>query len=234
MPRTLACFALLLALLVAPAARSQETGNSNRHSLRSGAWALEFGVQPTFTSGFSGSAALSIKRHLSNNLGLRVGTKFLLSEGQSEVESYGAFIFPPESGAKYDRDSSDYTVFVHLQPFLSVRDRTAIYLYGGPYARWVNLDADYRWLESNMVDHGFTIDYGAWYAGLELGAGFEWFWSRSLSLGAYYGIAGQYGEYDREDINYQGQPVVQSVRSESGKSFDLDTSSSFFRLAAYF
>ncbi|HET9252733.1 MAG TPA: hypothetical protein VFP58_11525 [Candidatus Eisenbacteria bacterium] len=228
---------LLLILLPEAAARAQEEADPSRHSLRSGAWALDFGVQPSF-SGFSGSAGIAVKHHLSDRLGLRLGGTTVIEERESDGSRRELFPGYPE--VEYDRrtdyDVREYTAFLHLQPYVSVQERTAIYLYGGPIATWTR-SSDSEW---EILTNGSAIryrrEYEAWYAGLEVGAGFEWFWTRRVSLGAYYGISGMYGEFDREEFYRSSQyaPPAEVDYLDSGRVFSVRTRGSFFKVAAYF
>ena len=231
------CRCVLMFLLLLPGAVRAQEGSAPRHSLRSGAWALDFGLQPSF-AGFTGAAGIAVKSHLSDRLAIRLGGTVAIDERESDGTRRE--IYPGYPDVEYDQTSDydlrEYTVFLHLQPHISVQDRTTIYLYGGPVAVWSRSTDDEWEVLTNGAHIRYSRDYDAWYAGLDLGAGFEWFWTQRVSLGAYYGVSGMYGEFDREELYRSSQyaPPAEVYRTDSGRAFSVRTRGSFFKIAAYF
>jgi hypothetical protein len=235
-PRLRCVFLVSLFLLPNATVRAAED-SAPRHSLRSGVWALDFGVQPSF-GGFSGTAGIAVKHHLSDRLAMRLGGTVAIEE--REGEGSRREVFPGYPVVVYDQttdyDLREYTAFLHLQPHVTVKDRTTIYLYGGPVAVWSQITEDSWEILTNGAENRYSRDYEAWYAGLELGAGFEWFWTQHVSLGAYYGLSGMYGEFEREEQYRSSQyaPPTEVDRDDNGRVFSLRTRGSFFKIAAYF
>lgn len=236
--RLAASFFASLSLLPAGVALAQ--GEPPKTSLRSGVWALEFGAQPVFSSGFFSSAGLAIKHHVSDRTALRVGFFVNVSDEQAEGTVLEEGPNPPyriTGTTTDDYDDRRYSVYAHLQRAFSVTGRTAIHVYGGPTATWDS----YENLDRLFYEDGGTradrSEYESWNVGLEVGAGFEWFWTERVSLGAHYGMVGQYGEWDRVRTSDFVDPSAVQYRYEDvehSKTFQVVTSGSYLRLAAYF
>ncbi len=191
---------ILLAL--SPALAQDADEEAPKHSLRSGAWALEFEVQPRL-SDYYGAAGIAAKRHLTSRSALRFG--FLVSiahsDGEGTRQTDRAFPYDTTlatSGIEDDTDRRDVSLFLHLVRFLDVGDRFGVFLEAGPTGRWIS--EEYGRLDSYPAPGGtyrFAGDRDSWSYGLDVDAGFEWFFSRRLSLAGRYGISASLTDTDQ-------------------------------------
>jgi hypothetical protein len=179
--------------------------------LRPGVWAIQFEIDPGVTSGigFSGGAALSGKRHVSERSALRLSVGFDYEEGQSDQEgSYGSS-GPYETGHLATREG----YFASLQWIRHFRtgDRTTVFLGAWPGLRYAHRDYDNDatraasvWTyESNVTSRGAELDASL---------GFVWYSAKPVSLGAQYGA---FLLYAWEDGGSRDEIVDTAVPAES-------------------
>ena len=182
----------VVALVGCPGAAAAEEDSP----LRAGAWAAEFELDPRLF-GYTGSATLAVKRHGSSTQALRFGLNVGFSEeeddGMAEQYLYEPPYYPIPQGSEGSvvrhRESHLYAPFIHFVREWPVRDRVAIFGEFGP---------SFRYLESKYHSesiYGFTTQSRSTLdevrverlAALDFALGFEWFFSKRISLGARYG-----------------------------------------------
>ncbi|HSQ60597.1 MAG TPA: hypothetical protein VLT84_09225 [Acidobacteriota bacterium] len=197
--RALAGPSLLLVLATAdpPVSRAEGAAES---PLRAGAWALEFELDPEYQYGFgiSSAATLSAKRMLSDRSGLRFGVTFGFSDQDRDGERITNRVDPTIPGGAMTRqpvrsasESHAYGAFVHWARHYPVREGLSIHWSLGPTFRYVENGYiedyssvySYTYLRDNVTQRGVFVDARV---------GFEWFFTRRLSLGARWGAYGGY------------------------------------------
>ncbi|MEK7347656.1 MAG: hypothetical protein AABZ94_02170 [Candidatus Eisenbacteria bacterium] len=196
-PRTLAAtLAVLGSALLPLAAQAEDAADS---PLRSGAWAAEFELDPSYRYdfGFTSGVTISAKRHHSARSALRFGASIAFNEsedkGEASYERYYYYSNPTFSSKRgtTERHSENhgYTLFLHLQRYHSVRDAMSIFWELGPSLRYNESDYSSEYIypfdffapgEINRDSRSLVARSAA----LDLGLGFEWFFNRRLSLGA--------------------------------------------------
>ncbi len=235
--RSLAC-AIAAALVIgvaAPGAQAESpTDTASVHSLRPGAWALQFGISDNFTlTNFEGGS-VSVKRHLTDSSAVRLGVTASASSNDSE---YAETALPPDT--LVSRHVSDGT-----QHRMSV---SADYVAYPLLARRMNLFLGVGLVGSYSRSRGQTDVYDArfgaterdseldqWSVGISGSIGVEWFAAPSISFHAEYGGALRY--YSNKQTStmpwQSGSMSRKSVTSSTATSFSL--SSVRFGLSAYF
>ena len=158
-----------------------------------GAWALEFEVQPRL--GAFGAAGIAAKRHFTDRSALRLGFLVGITDTNDETISYVDTDFPfdtthvtLELERYYDR--RDVTLFLHFVRFLNLGNRFGTFVEAGPTVRWISEESGYvAEYPAPGGTYRSAADRDSWNYGLDLAAGFEWFFSRQLSLAGRYGLA---------------------------------------------
>lgn len=203
-PNVLATAIIFGALSAAPAQAQGDAGEGTEHPLRAGAWALEFQVQPSLYS-YPSSAGLAIKRHLSARSAIRLGTLVGITHSDTDGTSKVDRAFPYDTvlttaKVEDDYDRRDVTLFLHWLRFLGVSDRFGMFLEVGPTVRWASEEyARVDAFPSPMGTYSHTGDSDSWSYGLEMAAGFEWFFARRLGLSGRYGVSALLVDKDRTD-----------------------------------
>ncbi len=242
---SLPVWAAFIGALLAPSpALAQDAAEEGpKHSLRSGAWAVEFEVQPKL-SGYYGAAGVAAKRHFTMRSALRFGILVAIDDSDAEGTSYldtgnpyGTTLATGEIENYSDR--RDVSLFFHFIRFLGVGDRFGIFLEAGPTARWIS--EEYGYVDTYPVPqriHRRARDRDSWNYGLDAGAGFEWFFSRRLSLAGRYGISAlltdtdQTGFYEFYDLN--GGYWDRRLDITHSDGFNVQTTPAVISLTAYF
>ena len=193
------------ALLVSsPAFAEEPREEDSRHPLRPGAWALEFEVQPRLY-GYYGAAGIALKHHFTTRSAFRLGVLAAINHSDTEGTRLTDTQFPGDTTyaigeIRNDLDRRDVTLFAHAVRFLGLGDRFGMFLEAGPTLRWVS--EEYGYVDAYPPSWG-TYRHGgdrdAWNYGLDAAAGFEWFFSRRLSLAGRYGIAALITQSDQTD-----------------------------------
>jgi hypothetical protein len=237
--------ALLLALaavLIPVAAAGEQESDS---PLRSGAWALEFAVDPGLAYG--GSATLAAKRHVSTGRAVRFGANIGFSEDKREGIREEATYDPPYDPAPVSSvgsvdqhsESHNYVVFAHVVSERSVRDHVALFGEFGPSFRYTESHYQSESLfgfpspfRSTSDDHALERAVG-----VDFNFGFEWFFSKRLSLGARYGGFAAYGwgaTNSRGEFVYLDGSGYRYVEERlDTKGVDVGTSRATITFAAY-
>jgi len=183
------------------------------------------------------SAGISLKRLFSERSAIRFGVLVDWLDRQSDGRRLEEGSYPPyrvSGTATNDYDRRQYSVYTQFQRVLSLSGRTSIHLFSGPTVSWYHAEELDRLFLEDGTQRISEYDYDSWNAGLELGAGFEWFWTEKVSLGAHYGVIGQYGEYDRLETYHNTNTMATYEAEDHGKEFNVITRGSFLKLAAYF
>lgn len=239
---------LVVSLACAPGMSAAE--EAERSPLRAGAWAAEFEIDPDirYDFGFSSGATISVKRHTSERAAFRVGVgaRFDNAENNKTIEDRRISIYPPSyalTGSGDDvRESHGYQAFLYWVRHYAPLERVSMYWEMGPAFRY----SQFRYTDSNFypayygpaeediysrsgVERGVTLD---------VNAGFEWFFTKRLSLGARYGASGGYswGAEDSESEAFALDGSYYRLDRSFGKTHEVSaqTNGATVVMAAYF
>ena len=224
-----------------PALAQDATGEGSTNSLRSGAWALEFDVQPSL-SGYYGAAGVAAKRHLTTRSALRFGFLVAINHSDGEGTRHVDMAFPYDTTLtttriENDSDRRDVSLFLHFVRYLGVGDRFGIFLEAGPTVRWKS--EEYGSVDTYQgATYRYAGDRDSWNYGLDTDVGFEWLFSRRLSLAGRYGISALLTDTDYTDAYDFYNPNdgywdhrLDIVHSDG---FNVQTTPAVISLTAYF
>jgi hypothetical protein len=182
--------AVLILILACPTVAWAAT-----NSLHEGAWGLEFQVQAPIY-GYN-AAGIALIRHFSDRSAMRLGTMVGIRSQDTDGTRSMDRAFPYDTlqtsvqTPSYD-DTRDVSLFLHLVRYLSVGTRLGMLIEGGPSARWQSYE--YGRTDSYPPPNGtysHSSDGDSWSYGVDLQAGFEWFFRARLSLAGRYGFTAQ-------------------------------------------
>ncbi len=229
---------LLLPLEMAAAQKSDTEAPSPKHSLRDGAWALQFGL-PAFSRGGYNDPELSIKYHLSDRGALRIGMEIegVISFGNSD--NYRGEDEPDSmiNYTEFDTDRQGFRLDLQYTSYGPSTSNLHLFWGAGPLIDF------FRGKEkSESVSYGYygqrrtSVEYNStqWAFGLSGAIGAEWFLSTRVSLVAEYGISLEYRYYTRESnaVSYYYEESY-SRNKYHNNSFDLDLRESKIALSVY-
>jgi len=236
-----------LAWLAVPAAPARAEGSAES-PLRTGAWAVVFEIDPSYSYsfGYAGSATLSVKRHWSEGraylAGLSVGFAESETDGTRRFDSFGAGYYPdPYSEAgpvDAHGETHEYRLFLHAMRYRPVRERLSVFVDAGPSVRYYEYKSSYersypysgQGYRSNTTETRRGV-------GLDGNIGFEWFFSKRLALGARYGAFAQYewGRRTASDENFASDGAWYQRSAERGdvKRVQVGTSRATVLFTAY-
>jgi hypothetical protein len=184
--------ALTLGCTAPPAARADSD-----IPVHAGLWGLELGVQALSGSGsFIGLAA---RHHTADRSAIRLGISGRLTSSDGDETSEEGSSYPDTSVSVKSRDGistdeRDAALFAHWVRYLGLEEHFGMTLEVGPTVHWssaeysrhvvipesaLNADQRYDYLE----------DRNSWEYGLDVQMGFEWFFTRHVSLASRFGIA---------------------------------------------
>lgn len=244
LPSRFALFLLLLGAVSCPTvAGAEEAADA---PLRAGAWAAEFEFDPNL--GYTGSATLAVKRHHSPGGALRLGVNvgFIEEErdGRADQVIYDPPYYPTPTGGggSVDRhiELHSYAAFLHLVREWPVRDRVAMFGEIGPAFRYTESHyySEYIYGITDPARDSYDEVYLKRSAALDVGLGFEWFFSKRVSLGARYGafVAYQWGavNFERRSVQLNGPSYSEGRERSDTKGFEARTNRATITLAAYF
>lgn len=229
---------LIVLLAPCPARAADDTDEPMRNTLQPHARALEFEVEPRL-SGFSGSATISGKYHLSARTAIRVGLLFGTSGGggSSEGRLYRDTLLATSSSSS-DSDAHTINMFAHAVRYAPLGMRFGLFGFAGPTVRR-------EWSSQSSTSHdsrnpGIFMSRSegrTWSIGSDLGAGLEWFFSRRFSLGARWGVAFMYSEphsVSRQESSDGVNPPQVQIQESSSHGFTIDTTPAVVMLSGYF
>jgi len=206
-----------------------------------GAWALEFQLQPESKASLYGIAT---KYHVTDRSAARLG--FFVSLGTSDGDASTRV----DQSSPYDSTTATYrsesdsdqhsgSVFLHFVRYATVADHFGLSLDVGPVFTWY-------WSKATQTDlapapsteqrvstsEGTQKSYG-----LELQGGFEWHFTRRLSLAGRYGFSALRDE-SRQTLSYDDFIPEFGLRAyrvaeRVSDGFSVQTTSSVFSLIAY-
>jgi hypothetical protein len=219
------------------------------HPLRAGAWAAEFEIDPTYqySIGYVGSATISVRRHSSERNAWRIGARFGFTEdrGEGEVSRtvFQTGYLPDDASEDTDRhtQSQEYALFLHWMKFHPVQDRLSSFAELGPSFRYGESESYGEYVSPGTPSSYFdTYDYSAVLRTVALDAnlGFEWFFSKRLSLGARFGALAAYrwGMSSESVIHLRtdGSYFYRRVARADSNGAEFRTSRALISFAAYF
>jgi hypothetical protein len=206
-----------------------------------GAWALEFQLQPLSRESLYGIAT---KYHVSDRSAARLG--FLVSLGTSDGDGSTRV----DQSSPYDSTTATYrsesdsdqhsgSVFLHFVRYATVADHFGLSLDVGPVFTWYWSKGTQRdFAPAPSTEQRLTTNEGTQKNyGLELQGGFEWHFTRRLSLAGRYGFSALRNEsvqtlsYDAfiPEFDLESHRVIERVSD----GFSVQTTSSVFSLIAY-
>jgi hypothetical protein len=237
-----AATAVLLTLPVA--AFAEEDPDS---PLRAGAWAAEFEVNPLFDFG-SGSATLALKHHSSPGHALRLGVNASFRESKGDGTGEDVRFDPPyypvttaqtTTTSQHD-EVHTYIAFLHVVREWPVRDRVALFVESGPSFRFLETtqNRDDFYTGTPAYHSTYDTDFVQRAIAVDLNLGFEWLFSKRLSLGARYGAFADYSWGSQVSIYLEDASDGSYYRLErertKPKGVDVNTKRATVTLAAYF
>jgi hypothetical protein len=237
--------AALIGLLLgsSPASAQDSAEESPKHSLRPGAWALEFDVRPSLSGSF-GAAGIAAKRHFTTRSALRFGFLVGISGADAEGERTVDRAFPYDTTQTTGEieaytDRRDVSLFLHLSRFLGVRDRFGVILEAGPTARWIS--EEFGYVDVYPAPQGTyrrAGDRDSWSYGWDMVAGFEWFFSRRLSLAGRFGATALLTDTDQteayEFYNPNDGYWDRRLDTTHSEGFSVQTTATVISFTAYF
>lgn len=237
--------ALTLGLLPAPCGAAE----GDEAPLRAGAWALEFEIDPDLSYGFtySAGATLAVKRHCSPGSAIRFGVAagFVDEEGDGrraeihEPPIGGGLIFASVPTERH-LESHNYAAFVHLVRERKVSGEIGTFLEAGPSFQYQELNQASLWAYG-LPSTAYSYQQDAWIqrsVALDAKLGFEWFFSKRLSLGARYGLTAAY-TWGAKGSTYDNYDVAGTFRNFSSDQIEthgtrVNTLRATLALATYF
>ncbi len=231
-----------LGLLLLPSlpleADADEYDAPPRNGLKAHAWALEFEVDPRI-GGPSGSAIISGKYHMSARSALRLGflTQISTSDEAANSRTVVDTLVVPRGNLDADNDSQTYNLFAHFVRYASAGSRLNLFGFAGPTVRR-------NWNRTlTRIRNGSNPDYTIWAnetrsrgVGADLGAGFEYFFTRRFSLGARYGLVYLYqdSKTHRSIEDFGGGSTLRQTDDSRSHGFIIQSTPTVVMLSAYF
>lgn len=185
-------FLVLTIFFNAVNSNAQSTGNRSsdsvrakeevKNSLRSGQWALLFGIGSNFTlTNFSGSM-IAGKYHFSSKSALRLDFNLDYLNRQEKDQDYTEF---------QDRNYGGNLTFLY---YLNPKAQFNIYL-------GIGINFSYSYYFQNYETEDTYYENTTWLTGPKIGAGAEFFVFNSMSLFAEYNYIIGFGEVKRDELN---------------------------------
>lgn len=219
------------AVSAAPRARAEPP----EHPLRGGAWALQFQVD---LSGFGSSVDLSAKRHFTDRSAL--GLAFSVFRSSSER----GFADAGDNGFQFfDGSDSDGTSFQISAPYFFYpcpRPGVNIFLAAGPFVGWSHSDETRASLSIAQSDTAITMaisESDRRSVGARTEVGFEWFFTRRLSLFSSHGVAVSHSQQDSETLEERqttSSGLRTSTRRSEESSISVSTTAAELGFSVYF
>ncbi len=180
-------------LALAPSAAAAD--DDWKSPLRAGAWAAEFRIERDFDYGFGAAttAIISMKRCSSDRTAFRWSIGFDVGESKEEGTGEDSGGTGPVDRGSVDRhrEESGVTTGVQWMRYQPVDGRLSVFAALGPGFRYTR--SSYRELMDRTNRYSLYESIRLTRSvGLYGTLGFEWFFSRRLSLGAGVGASGEY------------------------------------------
>jgi hypothetical protein len=230
------CLSILAA--TSPARADEESESRFPVALRPHARALEFEFNPRF-GGLGGSATISGKYHLTTRSALRVGVLVGVSGREAVFENrfYDDTLVSAGTN-RLDYDEHTIHAFTHLLRYGGLGSHFGLFGFAGPAVRRIwSSERGKTEILTNDQYHAYHAETLTWGVGAESGAGFEWFFSRRLSLGARYGISFMYLEPQtmiQETIGSGSGQAETWTRESHEHAFKIESTPAVILLSGYF
>jgi hypothetical protein len=232
---------MVVCILAMPvmAQESEAIAPAPKHSLRDGAWALQFQIGENFTlTNFEG-LTISGKHHLSDKRALRVGVALYLSGSSGDTKRNYSSQYQDGVNILEDLDTSESLVevdgkYIH---YSSLYNKANLYLGLGPYLRFSHISME---VVQNLPDSGFIEDYRrwsrghSWSTGVSCVLGVEWSISRSIGILAEYGLSVGYLWSRQRSSEFNRDPYRLDTRNSSSGSWNIRSNAVKFGLSVYF
>lgn len=232
--------AICCVCIVAPITSAQE-GNSEAgsraHSLKDGAWALQFQFGSAFSSRGYEDIVISGKYHLSDGTAIRIGIDL---DGSVRFGNSNRYF--PKGDSLRDTNEFDYDRFgfdllseyiLYSQPISNIH----IFYGAGPLVKFYRdfrkdsylnyINGEYRTSERETVLNN-------WSFGVSAVLGAEWFATKRISLIAEYGAEFEYSYITRETKTSDSDEGEYSEFKFHENAFDLDLKRVKMGIAIYF
>ena len=189
--------------------------------VHSGLWSLEVGVQAF--NGSSVGAGLAGKYHIAERSAIRLGliTSVNGSDGDRTTTEHETVPYDTTQTIEKlssSQDDRNITIFTHWVRYVDVDEHFGMTLQAGPTVHW----SSQEFFDSDVLGpdqlYQSSQDQDLWEYGLDLQAGFEWFFSHQLSIAGRFGFTGLRTEEKRTSdqflsSSYQG--FEQSIHDET-------------------
>jgi hypothetical protein len=230
--------ALAVALAIgigAPAVHAESPDTASVHSLKAGAWAMQFGISDNFTLTNFNGGSISLKCHITDRSAIRLGVA--ASADASDSDSRQTYLPADTLWRKTGRSDSRQSISLladYVSYPLSTR-RMNLFLGVGPTVSFQRARTDDdRYVAVRDTTTVSETDYDVWSVGAVGSCGVEWFATPDISLHAEYRASLVYRSMDdiRASPSYSDLTSIRDDRSSSGVSLSL--ASVKFGLSAYF
>lgn len=220
------CFAFMVAAIAAAQEGGSET-TARKHSLKDGAWALQFQLGSAFSRRGYEDVILSAKHHLSDAVALKfgLGLEGSLSFGNRDYED------------RFDEDRESIMIESGLIFYKSPGFGPYIFLGAGPFlsfSRYYHKSEDTRYYDGEFRRYYSISDLKTFSFGVSGVLGAEWFATEVISLTAEYGCSFEY-EFRAtrsEFTNLKFDQVITNKYHEN--TFGLDLKRVLMGLSVYF
>ena len=222
-------------------AQGNEPATSSRqNSLREGCWALQFQVNQNFSlSSFQG-AVLSVKKHYSDDVAIRLGLSF--STTSSQFDQATRYLPPSDTiRSSNSSNSGGFNIRVASQYIYYTEPSAPINLFigGGPIVSYSRFSHDFEWNNTNggnFSNSKTSSLENAWAVGISGAFGIEWFASEQISLLGEYGISAEYSWAKYTSTTSTSSNFGQQTQEgeTNSKSFLISPALVKFGLSVYF
>ncbi|MFH1687410.1 MAG: hypothetical protein ABIE70_07800 [bacterium] len=221
---TVVTLAFVLTAFLAPSQAAYADTTTKQNSLKAGAWALQFQVNPNFTLGAYKGTILSFKKHTSDARAWRVGVSADFDFSDRDMERRNndeSFTSPLYSTEHYSFDLAAQRLW-YASP-----SETVSFFYG------LGMRGGYGLAENRRQDPGYPENgnyrkdtSSRWSLGGSGAVGFEWFVKPRISLVGEYEAAILYRSsvqkeyYDHRHPDVENNREIESKTTMTGFSFE--------------
>ncbi len=185
---------------------SEESKNDAEHSLKNGAWALQFQISQNFTlRDFQGSV-LSLKKHLSSKTAIRlgVGVDIQTSDKNSDFNRFAADTLSISSTEDRNEDAQSINLSTQFLYYPSPGKPVKPYWGAGPFIQYGHFKMDRNRISDLTMDQFIeNRNRTDWEFGVSTLIGAEWFATSKISLLAEYGVSFVYSTSESRDVTEQ-------------------------------
>jgi hypothetical protein len=192
-----------------------------------GLWSLELGVQNL--SGSGSFLGLSARHHLTDRSAIRLGVAGRVGttdgyQTQKDGTSNPDTSISVESRFDESTDEREVILLAHWVRYHGLDESFGMTLEAGPTVHWRSEESLNQLrlpLPPGSDEHASMQDRNLWEYGLDLQMGFEWFFSRQVSLATRFGIAALRTEERRSYDDFASSDLLDyTIRIHDEAHFD--------------